>query len=52
VIGTLLGGREEAALESFDEVRVRAATGLGAEGGPARRTGGEAQPQREPVAAG
>ena len=32
VLGTLIGGREEAAIESFDEVRVRGATGIGAEG--------------------
>ena len=52
LIGTLLGGREEGALESFDEVRVRAATGLGAEGAQTRRTDGEAEKRREPVAAG
>ena len=49
---SLLGGREEAALESFDEVRVRSATGLGAEGAQPRRTADEAEPRREPVAAG
>ncbi|MGZ4214527.1 MAG: solute symporter family protein [Solirubrobacteraceae bacterium] len=52
LIGTLLGGREEGALESFDEVRVRAATGLGAEGARDERPAGEAEPRREPVAAG
>jgi cation/acetate symporter len=31
LIGTLIGGTDRAALDSFDEVRVRAATGLGAE---------------------
>lgn len=35
VVGTLLGGREPFALDSFDEVRVRTATGLGAEAGSA-----------------
>ena len=51
LIGTLLGGREKGALESFDEVRVRAATGLGAEGGRPQRTA-EPERRREPVAAG
>ena len=31
-IGTLLGGRDDAALGSFDQIRVRTATGLGAAG--------------------
>jgi cation/acetate symporter len=49
LIGTLMGGRQTAAQDSFDEVRVRAGTGLGAEtGGTAR---GAAAPQ-PPVAAG
>ena len=54
LIGTLLGGREEGALESFDEVRVRAATGLGAEAGRAQRTADEPERrrEREPIAAG
>jgi len=52
LIGTLLGGREEGALESFDEVRVRAATGLGAEHGRAQRTADGPERRREPVAAG
>ena len=52
LIGTLLGGREKGALESFDEVRVRAATGLGAEGGRAQPTADEPERRREPVAAG
>jgi len=52
LIGTLLGGREEGALESFDEVRVRAATGLGAERGRAQRPADEPERRREPVAAG
>jgi cation/acetate symporter len=30
-VGSLLGGRDETALRTFDEVRVRSATGLGAE---------------------
>ena len=54
LIGTLLGGREEGALESFDEVRVRAATGLGAEAGRAQRPAEEPERRRdrEPIAAG
>ena len=52
LIGTLLGGREKGALESFDEVRVRAATGLGAEGGRPQPTANEPERRREPVAAG
>jgi cation/acetate symporter len=52
VIGTLIGGTEQAAIDSFDEVRVRSATGIGAEagaaGGPARGAG---QPARQPVGA-
>jgi cation/acetate symporter len=52
VIGTLLGGREEGALESFDEVRVRAATGLDAEGARPQRRAHDAERRREPVAAG
>ena len=52
LIGTLLGGREKGALESFDEVRVRAATGLGAEGARPQRTVDEPERRREPVAAG
>jgi cation/acetate symporter len=52
LIGTLLGGREEGALESFDEVRVRAATGLDAEGARPQRRAQDAERLREPVAAG
>jgi len=52
LIGTLLGGREEGALESFDEVRVRAATGLDAEGARPQRRAQDAERRREPVAAG
>ncbi|MGI8429804.1 MAG: hypothetical protein ACR2OB_10970 [Solirubrobacteraceae bacterium] len=44
LIGTLLGGGEGAALESFDEVRVRSATGLGAEVGTRRASRGSAEP--------
>ncbi|MBV9050546.1 MAG: cation/acetate symporter ActP [Solirubrobacterales bacterium] len=52
VIGTLLGGREEVALERFDEVRVRAATGLGAEvGGGSASPGGAEPAAREPLPA-
>jgi cation/acetate symporter len=52
LIGTLLGGREEGALESFDEVRVRAATGLDAEGARPQRRAQDVERRREPVAAG
>ena len=51
VIGTLLGGRERASLDSFDEVRVRSATGLGSETGGAARTP-KGSTARKPVAAG
>ncbi|MEA2144478.1 MAG: cation/acetate symporter [Solirubrobacteraceae bacterium] len=52
VIGTLLSGRDTAAEDSFDEVRVRSATGLGAEtSGPARGAEAATAPRR-PVAAG
>ncbi len=51
VIGTLLGGREEVALERFDEVQVRAATGLGAERGGDRASAGGEPAAREPLAA-
>jgi cation/acetate symporter len=52
VIGTLIGGGQTAAQDAFDEVRVRAATGLGAEaGGAARGAEAAAAPQR-PVVAG
>jgi cation/acetate symporter len=37
VLGSLLGGRNIARKESFDEVRARSATGLGAEAGGAAR---------------
>jgi cation/acetate symporter len=53
LIGTLLGGREAKALESFDEVLVRSETGLGAEVGSegssradAERAGHEPVPAR------
>jgi len=36
VIGALLGRREQLGVESFDEVRVRSTTGLGAEVAPSR----------------
>jgi len=53
LIGTLLGGREPAALESFDEVLVRSETGLGSELRSERsgaRTGAESA-GHEPVSA-
>jgi cation/acetate symporter len=52
LIGTLMGGSQTAGQESFDEVRVRSATGLGAETGgaaPSAKAGAAAQ---RPVAAG
>jgi cation/acetate symporter len=54
LIGTLLGGREPAALESFDEVLVRSETGLGSELRSERsgaRTGGAESAGHEPVSA-
>ncbi len=48
IIGTLIGGREQVALDSFDEIRVRTATGIGADEG--RGTGSSddsAMPSRE-----
>jgi len=51
VIGTWLGRRERLGLDSFDEVRVRSTTGLGAEVAE-RRTPAPKQPApREPVGA-
>jgi cation/acetate symporter len=52
LVGTWLGRREQLGLESFDEVRVRSTTGLGAEVAPPRssRTPKEPGP-REPVVA-
>jgi cation/acetate symporter len=42
IVGSLLTGRDETALERFDEVRVRSATGLGAEvAGDVQRADGE-----------
>jgi cation/acetate symporter len=52
VIGTWLGRRERLGLDSFDEVRVRSLTGLGAEGASAKRSVAPRQPApREPVGA-
>jgi cation/acetate symporter len=52
VIGTWLGRRERLGLDSFDEVRVRGMTGLGAEGASAKRSVAPRQPApREPVGA-
>ncbi len=53
LIGTWLGRHERLGLDSFDEVRVRSTTGLGAEAGPSRR-GTAPAPQaseRRPVTA-
>jgi cation/acetate symporter len=47
LIGTWLGRRERLGLDSFDEVRVRSTTGLGAEVAPARRERGPKQAPRE-----
>jgi len=49
LIGTWLGRREQLGLDSFDEVRVRSTTGLGAEVAPARPPAPRPAP-REPVA--
>ena len=53
LIGTLIGGTDRAALDSFDEVRVRAATGLGAEaaGDEPAEAPAPAPTPREPVGA-
>jgi cation/acetate symporter len=52
LIGTLLGGREPGALESFDEVLVRSETGLGAEVAEERSASpGAERAGREPVPA-
>jgi len=48
VIGTWLGRREQLGIDSFDEVRVRSTTGLGAEVAE-RRQAREAAHPREPV---
>jgi cation/acetate symporter len=49
-IGTWLGRREQLGLESFDEVRVRSTTGLGAEAAPTKRSEAPAEPARgQPV---
>ena len=53
LIGTWLGRHERLGLASFDEVRVRSTTGLGAEVAPSRRPQSESGPSaREPVATG
>jgi cation/acetate symporter len=44
LVGTLIGGREDSAQASFDEVRVRTATALGAELGGEKRSEPAAQP--------
>lgn len=52
LVGTWLGRREQLGLESFDEVRVRSTTGLGAEVAPPRRSRAPREPgSREPVVA-
>jgi cation/acetate symporter len=52
LLGTLLGGRERGALESFDEVLVRSETGLGAEVASERSARpGEQRAGREPLPA-
>ncbi len=52
LIGTLLGGREQNALDSFDEVLVRSQTGLGAEVADSATSGsGKSPAGREPVPA-
>ncbi len=52
LIGTLLGGREQGALESFDEVLVRSETGLGAEVAEERSASpGAERAGREPLPA-
>jgi cation/acetate symporter len=49
LIGTLLGGREQQALDSFDEVLVRSETGLGAEVRSERAPRSRARAGREPL---
>ncbi len=49
LLGTWLGRREQLGLDSFDEVRVRSTTGLGAEVAPGRSQA-PSPPPREPVA--
>jgi cation/acetate symporter len=52
LIGTLIGGSEQASLDTFDEVRVRTATGLGAVGAGEEEPRGEAGPEaQQPVTA-
>ena len=51
VLGTWLGRHERIGLDSFDEVRVRSTTGLGAEVAPRRERGSRERPAREPVPA-
>ena len=51
VLGTWLGRHERIGLDSFDEVRVRSTTGLGAEVAPRREGGARQRPAREPATA-
>jgi hypothetical protein len=50
LIGTWLGRREKIGFETFDEVRVRSTTGLGAEVAPSREAPAPSEAEsREPV---
>lgn len=49
VLGTWLGRHEKLGIESFDEVRVRSTTGLGAEKASPRARAPRERPVREPV---
>jgi cation/acetate symporter len=49
VLGTWLGRREKLGIDSFDEVRVRSTTGLGAEKASRRARAPRERPVREPV---
>jgi cation/acetate symporter len=51
LIGSWFGRREKLGLDSFDEVRVRSTTGLGAEVAPARGAKSGQAPEREPAVA-
>lgn len=51
VLGTWLGRSEKLGIDSFDEVRVRSTTGLGAEMAPKRSPAPRDRPARAPVAA-
>ncbi|MBV9807886.1 MAG: cation acetate symporter, partial [Solirubrobacterales bacterium] len=51
VLGTWLGRHERIGLDSFDEVRVRSTTGLGAEVAPRRERARRKRPAREPAPA-